>query len=193
MSKHNFFIKKLRHQILSINVSIESYFTKLKFLILNFRKVELIKNNRVFFSLSALVILTLSYFLLPTIYDKNKISTEIENQVLKKYNIDIRSDKNFRYSLLPKPNFVIKDLLILNGKREIGLVKTFKAYIKINNFFSSKNLEITDLVFNKTDFNVNYEDIPYFKKLLETPPNETASLLKKVIFFLKTLMVKYYF
>ena len=44
-----------------------------------FRKAELIKNNRVFFGLSALVILTLSYFLLPTIYDKGIIKSKIKN------------------------------------------------------------------------------------------------------------------
>ena len=70
MSKHNSLIKKVQHQILSINNSIERYFTYLKNLKTNFKKGELIKNNRVFFGFSAVVILTLSYLLLPTIYDK---------------------------------------------------------------------------------------------------------------------------
>ena len=113
MSKDNFFIKKVKRQILSINDSIESYFNKLKFFISDFKKAGLIKNNRVFFGLSAGVILTLCYFLLPTIYDKNTVNLKIENQILKKYNIDIKTNEDFRYGLLPKPHFVIKDLLIL--------------------------------------------------------------------------------
>jgi hypothetical protein len=184
MSKHNFFIKKVKNRILSINVSIESYFTKLKFLILNYRKVKFIKNNRVFFSLAALVILTLTYFLLPTIYNKNIIKLEIENQVFKKYSIKIKPNNNFRYGLLPKPHFVIKDLLILKEDKEIGIVKNFKAYLKLNNFFSLKNLEITDLIFNRADFNIDQNDLSFFKKLLETPPNENSITIKNSnIFF----------
>ena len=184
MSKHNYFVKKVKHQILSINDSIESYFNRLKFFILNFRKAELIKNNRVFFGLSALVILTLSYFLLPTIYDKNTIKLKIENQIFKKYNISIKANEDFRYGLLPKPHFVIKNLKILQDDKEIGLVKNFKAYLKFNNFFSISNLEITDLIFNKTDFNLNQKNISFFRKLLETPPNENNIIIKNSnIFF----------
>ena len=184
MSKDNFFIKKVKHQILSINVSIESYFNRLKFFILNFRKAELIKNNRVFFGLSALVILTLSYFLLPTIYNKDEVKLKIENQILKKYNISIKPNENFRYGLLPKPHFVIKNLPILQKNKEIGLVKNFKVYLKLNNFFLLKNLEITDLIFNKADFNINQIDTIFFKELLRTPPNENKIVIKNSnIFF----------
>ena len=69
MNKHNQLIKKLKLSILSINNLIERYFTNFKNLKSNFKKGELIKNNRVFFGFSAAVILTLGYFLLPTIYD----------------------------------------------------------------------------------------------------------------------------
>ena len=184
MSKDNFFIKKVKRQILSINDSIESYFNKLKFFISDFKKAGLIKNNRVFFGLSAGVILTLSYFLLPTIYDKNTVNLKIENQILKKYNIDIKTNEDFRYGLLPKPHFVIKDLLILQDNKEIGLAKSFKVYIKLNSFFSIENLETTDLIFNKADFNLNQQDISFFKKLLKTPPNENNIIIKNSnIFF----------
>ena len=184
MSKDNFFIKKVKRQILSINDSIESYFNKLKFFISDFKKAGLIKNNRVFFGLSAGVILTLSYFLLPTIYDKNTVNLKIENQILKKYNIDIKTNEDFRYGLLPKPHFVIKDLLILQDNKEIGLAKSFKVYIKLNSFFSIENLETTDLIFNKADFNLNQQDISFFKKLLKTTPNENNIIIKNSnIFF----------
>ena len=53
MNKHNLLIKKIKQRFLSINDLIESYFNKLKFLKKNFRKIEFIKNNRVFFGISA--------------------------------------------------------------------------------------------------------------------------------------------
>ena len=82
MSKHNSFSKKFKKQFLSINDSIESYFNQIKFFKKNFKKIEFIRNNRVFFGISAVVILTLSYFLLPTAYNKKAIGLDIKNQIL---------------------------------------------------------------------------------------------------------------
>jgi len=73
MSKHNSLSKKFKKQYLSINNSIESYFNSLKINIKNIKKLNFDGNNRVFISLCAIVILTLSYFLLPTFYNKNVI------------------------------------------------------------------------------------------------------------------------
>ena len=97
MNKHNLLIKKIKRIFLSINDLIESYFNKIKFLKKNYKKIEFIKNNRVFFGISAVVILTLGYFLIPTMYDKSIIQSQIQNQILKKYNIDINFNENVRY------------------------------------------------------------------------------------------------
>ena len=83
MSKHNSLVKKVQYKILSINQLIERYFTNFKNLKTNFKKNEIIKNNRVFFGFSAVVILTLSYLLLPTIYNQKLVMSTIKNQVYK--------------------------------------------------------------------------------------------------------------
>ena len=162
MNKHNQLIKKLKLSILSINNLIERYFTNFKNLKSNFKKGELIKNNRVFFGFSAVVILTLGYFLLPTIYDENIIKSTIKNQVYKKYNINLDVKDNVRYGLIPRPHFVVKNLPIILDKKEIGVIKNFKSYIALNNFFLSKNIEIKDLIFNKTDFYLKKNDLIFF-------------------------------
>ena len=100
MNKHSLLIKKIKKQFLSINSLLESYFNKLKHFKSSFKKGEIIKNNRVFFGLSAVVILSFSYFLIPTLYDKDVIQTKIKNQILKKYNIDIKFNNPIRYGLL---------------------------------------------------------------------------------------------
>ena len=48
MQKHNLFAKKLKKQILSINVSLESYFNKLKNFNLKKLKAKIIENNKLF-------------------------------------------------------------------------------------------------------------------------------------------------
>ena len=166
MNKHNLLIKKIKRIFLSINDLIESYFNKIKFLKKNYKKIEFIKNNRVFFGISAVVILTLGYFLIPTMYDKSIIQSQIQNQILKKYNIDINFNENVRYGLLPKPHFQTKNLSIIREKNEIGSVETFKIYIGYRGFFSFNEIDTKDLVLKKTSFNIKKEDIKFFVDLL---------------------------
>ena len=183
MNKHNLFTKKIKQIVLSTNNSIESYFNKIKY----FKKIEFIKNNRVFFGLSTVVILTLSYFLLPTMYNKDTIKNEIKNQILKRYNVEITFNESIRYALLPKPHFVSKNLSIIRDKREIGAVKNFKAFVKTDKFFSFNEVNVKDLVFNKTDFNIKKDDFSFIIELLQTEPNENQIIFKKSNIFFRGL------
>ena len=187
MNKINLISKKLKQRFVSINNSLESYFSKLNFFKTFSKKNNILANNRVFFSLSAVLILTLSYFLLPTLYNKDIVQVEIKNQISKRYNIDIKFNENIRYGLIPKPHFISKNLSILNNEREIGLVKNFKVFIDFGNLFSIDNLEINNLILNKTDFNINKKDLLFFEKLLKMEPNENKIIFKKSNIFFKNL------
>ena len=136
MSKHNFLNKKVKKQILSINDLIESNFNKLKYFKSNYKKILLSRENRLVLIIGIVVILTLSFLLIPTFYNKDKIQNIIQNQLLKNYNIEIKFDDKINYSLLPKPHFVAKNLLILRDSKEIGLVENFKVFIAANKFLS---------------------------------------------------------
>ncbi len=185
MPKHNQFIKKLKSQFVSINDTLESYFNNLKFFIKNIKKTKLSQNNKVFLTFSLIIILIMSYFLLPTLYNKELIQSEIKNQILKNYKIDIKFNENIKYGLLPKPHFVAEDLIILRNKKEIGLVKNFKIYFKTANFFSFNKVIPKDLIFNKTDFNIYKEDLIFFKELLKTEPSENNIVIKNSKIFFK--------
>ena len=82
MSKHNLSIKKIKKQILSANDLIESNFNKLKYFKSNFKKILFNKDNRLILAIGAVVILTLSYFLIPTFYSKDVIQSQIKNHLL---------------------------------------------------------------------------------------------------------------
>ena len=43
------------------------------------------------------------------------------------------------------------------------------------------------LVLNKTDFNLNKNDLLFFEKFLKMEPNENKIIFKKVIFFFENL------
>ncbi len=185
MKTQNVIFKKLKKQILLINNSIEGYFNKLKLFKSSLKKGELIKNNKVFFGSSAVVILTLGYFLLPTIYDKSKIQSEIKTQFNKKYNIEVKFNEKVRYGLIPNPHFTSRNLSILNNGKEIGIVKDFKIFIGIKNLFSINNLDLRDLVFKKADFDITKNDLNFFTDLLTIEPNENKILFKKNNIFFK--------
>jgi len=186
MTKHNIFIRKVKKLFLFINSLIENYFNKLKFFKLNFKKIIFKSENKVVLLIGIVAILTLTYFLLPTFYDKELIQNEVQKQISKKYDIDIKFNKEIRYSLLPKPHFLTNDLSINQGQKEIGLVKNFKIYISISSFFKFNQIEIKDLVFNKGDFNINKKDLIFFKNLLDIQPNENKFYFKNNNIFLKS-------
>ena len=186
MNKLDLIPKKLKQRFLSINDSLENTFNKLKFLKSNLKKGNIIKNNRVFFGIAAVVILTLSYFLLPTIHDKDVIQSKIKNHVLKKYNFDVKFNEKIRYGLLPKPHFVAKNLIVLKNGKEIGIIKHFANYIGLGNFFSFNDLELKDLSIIDADFSITIEDLVFFEEFLKTEPNENKIIFKNSNIFFKT-------
>ena len=186
MNKHNLLIKKVKKQILSINDSIESSFNKLKYFKNNFKKTKLSKNNKVFLASAIAVILTLSYFLIPTLYNKDLIQTQIKNHIIKKYDIEIKFNDKIKYGLLPTPHFVSRNLSIIRKNKEIGISKNFKTFIGFNNFLNMNEIQIKDLTFNKTDFNIQKNDFSFFFKLLKTEPNENKIIIKNSNIFYKS-------
>ena len=185
MSKHNLLIKKVKKQILSINNLIESNFNKLKSFKSNIKKTTLNKNNRVFIALGATVMLTLSYLLIPTFYNKNIIQLEIKNQAKKKYNINLEFNDKIMYGLFPKPHFYSKNLSILREERNIVDKGNLKIFISIIDFFKINKPEIKDLIFQNTDFNIYKDDLLFFQKLLKTEPNGNKIVIKNSNIFFK--------
>jgi len=185
MSKHNLSFKKLTKRILSINDLIESNFNKLKYFKSNYKKIILNKENRVFLGSAVVVILTLSYFLIPTFYDKEKIKSQIKNQIFKNYGIQIKFKKPLTYGLLPKPHFNTKELSIIYDNKEIAVVNNFRTLISIKDFFSINKLKPKDLVFDNADFNIYKNDVSFFIDLLKTQPNENKIIIKDSNIFFK--------
>ena len=185
MNKHNLLIKKIKKQFLSINSLLETYFNKLNSLKSNFKKGEIIRNNKVFFTIATVFILTISYFLMPAIYNKDTVKTQIENQIFKKYNIKIKLNENIKYGLIPKPHFFSKNLSIIKNDKEIGVSNDFNVFIDTSNLFSINQFKTKDIVFKKVIFNLKFDELHFFKELLKTEPNENEILIKQSKIFFK--------
>ena len=186
MAKQNFLSKKIKRHFLSINDSLENYFNKLRFFLINLKKTKYSTKYKAFGVMGIIIIISLTYLSLPNFYNQKTIQTEIKNQILKKYNIQVKLNENLRYALFPKPHFVAKNLSILRNEKEIAIVKNFKVFLDVENFFKLDSVEIKDLIFNKVDFNLSRGF--KFSDLLKTEPNENKIVIKTVIFFLKIKM-----
>ncbi len=185
MSNNNPFSKKFKKQYLIINNSIENYFNKLSLFFKNKKNFKFNQNNRVFLSICVIVFLTLSYLLLPTLFNKNKIQLEIKNHISKKYNIELKFNEKVRYGLFPKPHYSVNNLIIINNENEIGIVKDLKVFITASKFFNINEIEIKDLIFKQTDFKITKEDFSLFFNLLKSAPNENKITFKKSNIFFK--------
>ena len=185
MRKHNLFAKKLKKQFLSINDSIERYFDKIKTLKTDLKKTKLRTNSKAFLAFWAIVIFTLVYLLVPSFYNKEKIQSQIKNHVFQRYNIDIKFNDQIEYILFPKPHFKAKNLLVLHNEKTIANKSNLKIFISINKLFKINQIDIKDLVFHRTDFNIRSKDFGFFLELLKTEPNENKIVIKKSNIFFK--------
>tara|TARA_Y100001980_G_C14537910_1_gene314965 strand:- start:500 stop:1990 length:1491 start_codon:yes stop_codon:yes gene_type:complete len=178
MRKDNLLAKKIKRQFLSINDFLENYFNNLTFFFKNLKKNKLGTNSKVILGLGVTLILILSYFLLPTFNSKDQIQVEIENHILKKYNIELIFNEELFYSLLPSPHYSSKNVSILKDEKIIAKVKNIKIFISSKNLFSFNKVLIKDIVFNNADFNIQLNDLTFFLELLNTEPNENKISIK---------------
>ncbi len=185
MFKLNQLFKSPKKQFLSINDSIESYFDNFRSFIIKLKKNKIDNNNKGILIIGTLIILTLGYFLLPTIYDRNIIKSQIQNQLLQNYEIETQFKEKISYGLLPKPHFNSKNLIILKNKEEIAKVGNFKVFINFDKFFSINKIKIRDVIFKKADLNINKKDFSFFSDLLFLDKiNDRITFQDSNIFFL---------
>ena len=177
----------IKKNFIRLDQKIESFFDQFK----EFKKYNLNKNKfNIFENKKALIFIVIfmlssSYFILPSFYNKDEIKILIKNQISKKYKIDLKFNEKIGYSLLPKPFFYTKNLEILHKDKVIGNSNYTKFYISPTNFFSLKKIKIKDLVFKNTDFEINANNIKFFKKTLYNSEKINEVFFKKSKFFYK--------
>ena len=177
MLKKNFFKIKYNKIFISINTRIESffnYFINLKHLKINKKTKFNIINKKILISVGSIIVLILSYFLWPTLYDKKKVKILLENQISKKHNLEVKLEKSLNYRLFPKPHFYTKNTIINYNKGDLAKSDVLKVYISAKNLFSLKKLKIHNIIFKKTDFIINSDNYTFFKDILNSNRSHQA-------------------
>ena len=177
----------LKKNFIRLDQKIESFFDKFKKLKKynqNKNKFNIFENKRALI-IVVIFLLSSSYFIIPSFYNKDEIRTLLKDQIFNKYELDLRFNEKISYSLLPKPFFHTKNLEILHNDKVLGKTNYTKFYISPTNFFSLKKIKIQDLVFKKTDFEINENNINFFKKTLYNQEKTNEVFFKDTRIFYK--------
>ena len=174
-------------KLIDLDQKFESFFNKFK----EFKKYNQSKKKLSFFenktvlSITIIFLLFLSYFFIPVFYNEGETKNFLKNQINKSYEIEIEFNEKVKYGLLPKPYFYSKNLNIIHDGKILGNSSYAKFYISFNNFFSFKKLNIKDVIFKNTEFNVDASNINFFKKTLKKSEKQDNFLFKKSKIFYK--------
>ena len=177
----------IKKKLFNLDHKIESFFNKFK----EFKKYNQDKKKLSFFknktvlSVTVTFLLFVSYFTIPVFYNKDETKSFLKNQILNSYEIEIKFNEKVSYGLLPKPFFYSKNLDIVHQDKILGNSAHVKFYISFNNFFSFKKLNIKDVIFQDTEFNINANNINFFKKTLKNSKVKDQFFFKKSKFFYK--------
>ena len=121
----------IKKKIIQIDGRIENFFDKFK----NLRKFNQSKkklyylNNKIAISITCLVLLFFSYFLIPAFYNEEKIKIHLINQISDRHDIKIEFNEKVKYGLFPKPFFYTKNLDIKYDEKVIANSEYVKFYI----------------------------------------------------------------
>lgn len=184
----------------NINNLLEANLNKLNFKNL----VNLSRNRKIILTFVALVVLFLSYVLIPTIYKQPEISKELRNKLYSKLNIEFQFSNNLSYNIFPRPHFVIRQSSIFKDQNELSNIKKLKIYISLGNFFSLKNIQIDDVEIEEANFNLNQKNYKFILKLLKNKYLDSSLLIKnsniffsnsknEVLFINKILKMTYHY
>jgi len=200
MRKTNSFFKFLKNINNFINNLLERNLNKLKFKNL----IAITRNNKIILTFVAVFFIFLSYLLLPTFYKQADISKELQQELIKKFNLNFNFTKNLDYNFFPRPHFTTIDSTIIENGNEISLIKRIKIYLSITSLLSLKNIEVEDVLIEKANFNLNKQNQNFFKKILKN--NFSDSILniknsniffrnadKEVLFINNIIKMKYYY
>ena len=136
--------------------------------------------NKYLITLISLLFFYLFYLLIPLLYDKDWIQSNIESKIHNEFKINISTSADISYRILPSPHFLIKDSKILldktNGEKSIADVKNLKVFFSQKNFFNKERMILTGLIIDNANFSLLRNEI----KILNDYNNQLSSKKVKI-------------
>ena len=143
--------------------------------------------NYALFVLSIVFFLYLLYLSIPGIVMSENIQKELEEKLKKEYNLDFVLTPDIDYSILPKPHYIVKDVVIFTEKtgyqKEFSQIKRLKIFINQNNFFKMNNI-IKKVEIKDANFFIENSDFKFINNFLDNGfSKKSIKILKSKIFY----------
>ena len=143
--------------------------------------------NYALFLLSIVFFLYLLYLSIPGIVISESIQNELEEKLKKKYNLDFALTPDINYSILPKPHYMINDVVIFTEKKgyqkEFSQIKKLRIFINQTNFFKKNNV-IKKIEIKDANFFVENSDFNFINNFLDNGFSKNSiKILKSKIFY----------
>ena len=125
--------------------------------------------NKYLITFIGLIFFYLFYLLIPLLYEKSWIQSNIESKLLNDFKINISTSANISYRILPAPHFLVKDSKILvdvdEKQKSIGEIKNLKVFLSQSNFFNKEKMNLKKVVINDANFSLLINDLKLFNKI----------------------------
>ena len=143
--------------------------------------------NYALFVLSIVFFLYLLYLSIPGIVISKNIQNELEEKLKKEYNLDFALTPDINYSILPKPHYIINDVVIFTEKtgyqKEFSQIKKLRIFINQNNFFKLNNI-IKKIEIRNANFFIENSDFKFINNFLDNGfSKKNIKILKSKIFY----------
>ena len=143
--------------------------------------------NYALFVLSIVFFLYLLYLSIPGIVINANIQRELEEKLKKEYNLDFALTPDINYSILPKPHYIVNDVVIFTEKmgyqKEFSQIKKLRIFINQNNFFKMNNV-IKKIEIKNANFFIEKSDFNFIDDFLNNGFSKNSiKVLKSKIFY----------
>ncbi len=144
--------------------------------------------NKYLITFIGLLFLYLFYLLIPLLYDKTWVQSNIESKLLNEFKINVSTSADISYRILPAPHFLIKDSKILVGdakkQKSIGEIKDLKVFLSQKNFFNKKKMNLKSIVISNANFSVLRSDLKLINESRDSKfANKQIKINKSNLFF----------
>jgi hypothetical protein len=144
--------------------------------------------NRYLIFLIASLFIYLFYLLVPLLYDKTWVQTNIESKLLNEFRLNLSISEDISYRILPAPHFLIKNskILIVKSKitKSIAEIKDFKIFLNQRSFFDKEKMKIEKIVINDANFSVLKSDFKLLSDIISKKfSNKKIKITNSNIFF----------
>ena len=143
--------------------------------------------NYALFVLSIVFFIYLLYLSIPGIVISENMQNELEEKLKKEYNLNFALTPDINYSILPKPHYVVNDVVIFTEKtgyqKEFSQIKKLKVFINQNNFFKMNNV-IKKIEIKNANFFIENSDFNFINEFLNKGfSKKSIRILKSKIFY----------